>query len=116
MDVAGQCGEICFFFNEDAFVPALIEVTASFVAAVEESGVGYVEVAHEFAKITEWSFHQKVKVVVHENIGVEFDGIDIQRPGQETEKGSPVFIVTEDVPAFVSTAGDMVHRSGILYA
>jgi len=86
------------------------------VPTVEESGVGDVEMAHELAKIAERSFNQKVEVIVHEDIGMKFDGVDIEGLGKYAEKGLPVFIVKEDFSAFIPPARDVIHRARILDA
>jgi len=48
------------------------------VLTVEVTGVGNIEVTHEFAEVAERSLHQKVEMVVHEDIGMQFDGIYVQ--------------------------------------
>jgi hypothetical protein len=86
------------------------------VPAIEITGVSYVEVAHEFGKIGQLSFHQQMEMVGHEDIGVEFNRIDMQRLGEEAMECFPVFIVSENVPSFISSASYMIHRTRILNA
>jgi len=82
--------------------------------AVEKSGIGDVEVAHEFAEVAERGLHQKMEMVVHENIGVEFYGIDVQGLEEDAEKRFPVFFTLKDVFSFISPARYVVHRARIL--
>ena len=49
----------------------------SSVPAIEDAGVSDVKMAHEFGKIAEGSFNKQMKVVIHENVGVKLNGIDI---------------------------------------
>ena len=55
-------------------------------------------------------------MVVHEDIGVEEDRIDVQGLGEDVQKCLAVVIIPEDVSSLVSAARHMVHRAWILDA
>jgi hypothetical protein len=86
------------------------------VPAVEVPGVTDIEMAHEFGKIPQWRFHQQMEMVVHEDIGVEYDRVDVQGLGENTQKCFAVVIIPEDVSSLISAARDMVHSAWILDA
>lgn len=84
--------------------------------AVEVTGVGDVEVTHEFAEVAERSFRQKMEVVVHEDISMQFDAIDVQGLKEDAKEGPAVVVILKNVSPFVSAAGNVVYRSRILYS
>jgi len=55
-------------------------------------------------------------VIVHKDIGTQFDGIDVDRLLKYLKHPLPVGIVLENVLLFVASAGYMIHCTGILYA
>jgi hypothetical protein len=55
-------------------------------------------------------------MIIHEDKGVELDGINVQGFGEYPQKGLPVIIVPEDVPSLVSPTGHMVNGPRILNA
>jgi len=55
-------------------------------------------------------------MIIHEDIGEELDGIDIERQGEKAEKLCPILIVPEDVSPFVSAARYVIHGPGVLDA
>jgi len=116
VDIAGENGEVTFFFNEDALVSALVEVPDSLVPAIEGTGVGDVEMAHEFAEVAEWCLYQEMKVIAHQDVSMELDGIDVNGLGNEAQENPPVLIVFKDIPPLVATAGYVVNGAGILDA
>jgi hypothetical protein len=71
VNVTGQDGKVCLLFNKDAPVSSLVEGSYASAAAVKVTGVGDIEVTHEFAEVAERGLHQEVEMIVHENIGVE---------------------------------------------
>jgi hypothetical protein len=82
---------------------------------IEVSRVANIKVTHEFAKVPQGSLHQKMEMIAHQNIAVEFYSIDIQRMGQFLKKLSPVAIVPKYCLLFVAPAGHMVHGIWILH-
>ena len=116
MDITGQDGKVGFFFHQNTLISSLIEVACTIAATVEITRVGYIEMAHEFAQIAERSFHQKMVMIVHQDIGKELDGIDSERQGQKAEELCPVLIVPEDALPFVAAARYVIHGSWVLDA
>jgi len=82
VDVAGQDRKVCILVNKDALVSSLVERPYTSAAAIKVTGVGDIEVAHKFAEVAERGLHKNVKMIVHENIGVELDGIDVKGQGE----------------------------------
>jgi hypothetical protein len=78
VDVTGENGQIFVFIHENALVSSLVEMSDPFVTSIVIAGIGYIKLAHEFRKVSEGRFDQEVKMVYHENIGVQLDGIDVQ--------------------------------------
>jgi hypothetical protein len=94
----------------------LVEVPYALVTAVKIAGIGDAEVPHEFGQVSERRFHQEMEMIVHENIGVELDRVDVQGFGENPQKCLPVVIFLEDVPPLVTSTGYMVNSPGILNA
>jgi hypothetical protein len=116
MDITGQDGKVGFLFHQNTLISSLIKMTCTSAAAVKITSVGYIEMAHEFAQITERSFHQKMEMIVHQDVGIELDGIDSERQGQKAEKLCSVLIVPEDALPFVAAARYVIHGAWVLDA
>lgn len=114
MDVTGENGQIFVFIHENALVPSLVEMSDPFVTSIVIAGIGYIKLAHEFRKVSEGRFDQEVKMVYHEDIGVQLDGIDVQGLSEYLEKTSSISIVFEDCLPFIPTTGDVVDSVGVL--
>jgi hypothetical protein len=85
------------------------------MAMIEESSIADIKVAHEFAKVPQGSLHQKMEMIGHENIAVDFYRIDIQRMSQFLKELSPVAIVPKYCLLFIAPAGHMVYGIWILH-
>ena len=72
------------------------------VPSVVIAGIGDVEFAHEFGKVAELCFDQKVKMVAHEDIAVKFHRVNIEGLGEDLEEPLSVCVVSEDGLPFVS--------------
>jgi hypothetical protein len=116
VDVPGENGQIRVFVYENALVPAMVEVAYAPLASVIVAGVGDIEMAHELTEIAKGSLKEKVKVVGHENVAGELDGVDIEGLGEDLEEALAVGVVFEDVFLFIAPAGHVVNRAGILDA
>ncbi len=114
MNVAGDDGKVLVFVHEDAFVPALVQMADAIVPPVEVAGVGDVEFAHEFGKVAERRFYQKVEMVVHKDEAVKLYRINIEGLSENQEKPPAICVVSEDGLPFVSAARDVVDRIRIL--
>jgi|GEM_PF-4435216 len=57
-------------------------------------------------------FHQKMEMIVPQDIGKELDGIDSERQGQKAEELCPVLIVPEDALPFVAAARYVITAPG----
>jgi hypothetical protein len=114
--VPGKDGDVLIAVDEDAGVPALIEMPYPLVRSIVIAGVGDVKVPHEFGKIAEGCFEEEMEVIGHEDVAKEFDGVNIDGLVQDAEKAMPICIAFENVFSFVSPAGDVVHSAGVLNA
>ena len=85
------------------------------MAMIEVSRIADIKVTHEFAKVPQGSLHQKMEMIGHENIAVEFYRIDIQRMGQFLKELPPVAIVPKYCLLFIAPTGYMVHGIWILH-
>jgi hypothetical protein len=61
--------------HKDAFITALIKMAYTPVAPVEVPCIADIKVSHEFAKVSQGSFEQKMEMVAHEDITVKLNGI-----------------------------------------
>ena len=52
-------------------------MTDTLMPPVVISNIGNIEVAHEFWKIAEWGFYEQMKMVGHQDIAMQFDGVDV---------------------------------------
>ena len=57
-----------------------------------------------------------MKVVAHEHVAVELDGVDREGLAEDLEEKLPVGVVLIDVFPFIAPAGDVVEGAGILGA
>jgi len=66
---------------------------------------------HEFAKVSERGLHQEMEVVVHEDIGVELDGIDVQGQGDHVKEFFSILIIHKNVSPLISPARYVIYRA-----
>jgi hypothetical protein len=85
------------------------------MAMIEVSRIADIKVTHEFPKVRQGSLHQKMEMIGHENIAVEFYRIDIQRMGQFLKEFYSVAIVSKYCLLFIAPAGHMVQGIRILH-
>ena len=52
-------------------------------------------------------------MVLHEDIGVHSDGIDIERLSEYLEKAAAIRVIFEDCLSFISTTGYVIDRVGV---
>jgi hypothetical protein len=116
VNVARENGKIFVFVNENALVPALVQVSYAVVASIVITSIGYVELSHEFGKVGFGGFEKQMEMVGHENVTVKPDRVDIYRLNKYLEKPFSVFIILKNILTFISTASNMVHCIGVLYA
>ena len=57
-----------------------------------------------------------MKVIGHEDVTAEFDGVDIDGLVQDAKETLAVGIVLEDVLAIIAAAGDVVYSAFVLDA
>ena len=72
--------------------------------------------AHERTEIAEGGFKEKVKVVGHEDVAGELDGVNSEGLGEDLEEALAVGVVFEDVFLFIAPASHMVNCAGVLDA
>jgi hypothetical protein len=116
VDIARKNRQVSVLIHQDTLVPALIEMACSVVATVVITGVGDIEVTHEFGEIAQGCLYQQMEVVGHDDIAAQLDAVDVEGLDEVFKKASSVGVVFKDVLLFVPSAGDVIHGTGILDA
>ena len=114
VDVTREDGKILIFINKNAFISSLVQVSDPIMPSIVITGISDIELAHEFGKVPKRCFDQEVKMVVHKDIRVEFNSIDIQRLSEYLEKARSISVILEDYLPFVSATSDMVDCIRVL--
>jgi hypothetical protein len=83
-------------FYENGLVSSLIEMTAPMMTVVVINCISGVESLHEALEICFRGHQEKVEMVVHQNIGVNFYVVKFSVSRQNLEKGEPIPIIAED--------------------
>ena len=104
------------FLDQDAFVPALQEVSRSVMPFIEHLGIDAVQLPHAQGKITVRSFKKQVIVIIHEAIGVTDPVVAFIDAGQDGEKGFPVMIVFKNRLLFITAGSRVIYSAGVLNA
>jgi hypothetical protein len=79
-------------------------------------GIGEVEIAHELAQVAQRGLQEKMKVVGHEDIAVELDGVYREGLAEDLKETLAVGVVLIEVFLFITPTGDVVEGAGILDA
>jgi len=108
MDVAGDFLQIIVLINQEGMVAALIQMACASVSTIGPSRVGDIEVPHELLEISPGGFHQKMKMVAHQNIGEDLGLVNVRRASQQIKKDRTVGIGEKDILPVVSAAGYMI--------
>jgi hypothetical protein len=114
VDVAREDGKILVSIHKNALISTLVEMPNPFMSSIVITGIGDVELAHKFGKVPKRCFDQEVEMVVHKDVSVELDGIDIQRLSEYQEKTRSIGVILEDCLPFVSATSDVVNCFGVL--
>ena len=61
-------------------------------------------------------YYKQVEVVVHQNVAMEFDGVDVDRLIEQLQKSVPVSVIPEEILLFIASARDVVKGVWVLYA
>src|SRR4051812_28900825 len=83
------------------------------VAMVKPDGVSALEPSHPCDKIRVWSFKHHVIMVAHEAISMHLPAGFLARFGQRLNEVLPINVIQKDVLTPISSAHDVVHRTGI---
>jgi hypothetical protein len=111
-----QLEQIRLLLNDDRLESPLENVTGAGVPPVEVLGIASVEAMHPPRQGRMGRFHQQVKVISHEAIGVEDPGLVGDDRGEKVQEMAAIRGIVKDRPALVAAAGDVVQRSGELQA
>ena len=114
--VSAQLNKVTVRIYHNGFVAALIEVAASIVATIVGDGVGGVESLHEPTEVCLRGHKNKVKMIFHEHIGLQLDGVEGAGRWENLKKTSLIVIITEYLLLFIPPAGDMIPGTGVFYA
>jgi hypothetical protein len=55
-------------------------------------------------------------MIIHQAIGMTKPVIAVADPAKDLEKGLPVHIISKNLLVVIPTTGDMINRTGKLYA
>ena len=88
----------------------------SSVPAVEIHRLGGVESLHEFAEIGLTGRKHKVKMVIHEDVGVELDVVEMDGGFEGLQKSASVRVIPEDGVSSISPACHMIPCTRVFYS
>jgi hypothetical protein len=86
------------------------------VPPVVVASIADVEMAHELAQVAQRGFQEKMKVVGHEHIAVELDGVYMEGLAEDLKETPTIGVVLVDVFLLIPPAGDVVEGARILDA
>ena len=67
---------------------------------------------HPFGELRLHGRHDKVEMILHQNIAVHLDPVAPSSFGQITQKLQSILVISEDLFPSVSTRHDLVERTG----
>ena len=57
-----------------------------------------------------------MEMVGHQNVAVEFDGIDVDRLIEQLQEAASIRVIPINVLFFIAAAGDVIYSVGVLDA
>ena len=102
--------------HQERFVSASKEMAPQTVSAIELLSVGTQQPLHAGAQIAPRRFHNEMKMVIHEAIGVNLPPSPPAGPGQQLKEELPIGVMSKDCFAPVTTAKHVIDRARILDA
>jgi len=114
--ISAYLQQVAVFLDEDSLVPALEKMTHSVVPLVECLGVNPIQLSHASGEVAFGGFNQKVKVVIHEAIGMAEPVVALADLVEDEKKVLPILIIPVDGLLFVSPGGDMIYSTWIFDA
>ena len=88
----------------------------SSVLPVEIHRVGGVESLHEFAEIGLTGRKYKVKMLIHEDVGVDLDVVEMDGGFEDLQKSASVRVIPEDGASSISPACHMIPGTRVFYS
>lgn len=79
-------------------------------------GIDAIELAHGGGEIGLGCFHQQVKVVAHQAVGMQHEMTAGDDPLQHAQEPPPILVVEEDVLAGIASSSNVIERPGIFKA
>ena len=86
------------------------------MSTVEISYVGDIEMAHEFGQVPERGLDQKMEMVGHQNVAVEFDGIEVDGLIELLQETAAIRVIAVNILFFIAATGDVIYSVGVLDA
>ena len=86
------------------------------VPSVVVGSIGYVEMTHELAKVPKRGFHQKMKMIFHQHIAVEFNLVSLGRLSKDFQKTISIFIIVENITFLIVPINNVVNSVWELYS
>lgn len=115
VEVTAKLQEVGIRINKDGLVATLIKVTASFVATIVIDRIRSVKMLHKALRVCFRSPDKKVKMVVHEYIGMYLNAVKLYVRSKDLQKFDPIMIVAKNFPFFITTAGYVVPSTRVFY-
>jgi hypothetical protein len=113
-DVSEYHQQVSIVLNHGALEPALPDVARGVMSLVIAPGVGDREGLEDSAdRLSGLGPDQEVKVIGHETIAEEPEGVAVPGLGEGLEEGDAVGVVAEDIPAVVATVEGVIHQAVI---
>ena len=113
MDVARRCFQVRAGVDQKSFEAALEQMSRAGVAAIVVRGAADVEPVHGPAEIALRRLYQQVKVVRHQAIAVDENGVPLGHPAEVTEESLTVPPVCDDRLLPLTAVQNMIERTGI---
>jgi len=87
-------------------------MTHAVVTAIEGGCVANVKMPHEFRKIALRRLYHQMKMVVHHDVGVKSNSVDLKRSLELIEKNRAICVVAKNCFSFIATAGHVIMSIG----
>jgi len=107
---------VTVFLDEDGFIPSLKEMADPPVPFVEFLSVDAIQLPHAEGEIALRRFDDKVKVVIHEAIGMAEPIVAFIDLVESREKVLSICLILVNRLLFISPGGYVIHSPGIFDA
>src|SRR3972149_9306689 len=103
MDIARKKHQVFIIFNKKVFESSLKKVATSPVLYIIPTCVSSTKPLHAFRNIGLIGFEEKMIMVIHENIGINFNFKPFRHFSQNIQKQNTIIIITKNIPSLISS-------------